>query len=105
MTVKKPETVKEGDRFPITVTASIDLTGSTVRLLARDKSLPSTTPPILLASTITHAANGIVTHVLDGSLPIGTYNVELEVTQGNGHIITFPGDGFLLLRVIADLDI
>jgi hypothetical protein len=102
--IKKPEMVKEGDRFPITVTASLDLTGSTVRLLAREKSASVAGLPIELACTITHAANGVVTHVLDGSLPIGLYNIELEVTQGNGHIITFPGDTYLALRVIADLD-
>ena len=97
-------TVKHGDQYPVTFTANGDLTGSTVRLLARIRY--TTGDPILLGSTVTDPAGGVVTHDLTGTLEAGTYDVELEVTRG-GEVFTFPnGDGknaYETLTVVDDL--
>ncbi len=90
---------KSGDEHPIQWKANLDLTGATVRIVAR----PLVGAPVVLASTITDAAEGLVTHQLDGTLPLGTYKVELEVTDGE-EIITFPNNGYSSLTVIPDLD-
>lgn len=96
-------TVKQGDTHDTTWTANADLTGSTVRLLAKSTSALSTANPIVLATTVTDAANGVVTHTLTGTLESGTYNVELEVTASSGKISTFPSSGHETLNVIDDL--
>lgn len=90
--------VKTGDRYPTWWYVPMDLTGCTVRLLARRRSAPT----ILLASDVPVPANGRVRHVLDGTLGVGLYTVELEITRG-GEIITAPTDAYENLRVIADL--
>ena len=92
-------TVKTGDRYPTYWTTPIDLTGSTVRLLARRGSNPAITLP----STIIEPALGQVQHILDGTLTVGTYAVELEIARGD-QIITAPTDTYESLRVIADVD-
>ena len=93
-------TVKHGDRFDITFTANGDLTGATVRLLARRRY--TTGDPLELTSTVTDAVNGVVKHTLDGTLEPGTYNVELETTRG-GEVVTFPNTGYETLQVEPDL--
>ena len=92
-------TVKTGDRYPTYWTVPADLTGSTVRLLARRGA----NPPVVLVSSIASAQGGVVQHDLDGTLTVGLYAVELEITQG-AKIITAPTDTYENLRVIADLD-
>lgn len=91
--------MKSGDVHAIQWKANLDLGTATVRLIAR----PRTGDPIPLAATITDATEGLVSHQLDGTLPTGTYKVELEVTDG-GEIITFPNNGYSSLTVIPDLD-
>lgn len=91
--------VKQGDTHVVQWKANLDLTTATVRLVAK----PRTGEPVVLATTITDAAEGLVSHTLTGTLPIGTYKVELEVTDG-GEIITFPNNGYSSLTVIPDLD-
>lgn len=92
--------VKSGDKHAVKWRANLDLTGATVRLLIRPvnggdyEALPC---------SITDAATGEVTHMLDGTLPIDRYRVELEVTKG-GDVITFPNDDYAKLQVIPDLD-
>ena len=91
--------VKSGDTHAVQWKANLDLTGSTVRIVAR----PRTGDAIVLASTVIDAAEGLVQHVLTGTLALGTYKVELEVTDG-AEIITFPNNGYTTLTVIPDLD-
>lgn len=91
--------VKQGDTHAVQWKANLDLTGATVRLVAK----PRTGDPIILNTTITDPSEGLVTHTLTGTLPTGTYKVELEVTDG-GEIITFPNNGYSSLTVIPDLD-
>lgn len=90
--------VKTGDTHPVQWRANMDLTGATVRLVAS----PRRGDPIVLASTVTDAADGLITHVLTGTLAEGSYRVELEVTVGS-EIITFPNDSYITLTVIPDL--
>ena len=99
-TMHKVLTVKQGDKYPTTWTVPMDLTGATVRLLARRKGASG---PEVLAATITNAAGGVVQHVLTGTLPTGDYQVELEIERG-GEKITAPTDHFENLKVISDLD-
>jgi hypothetical protein len=92
-------TVKRGDTYPVTFTANMDLTGATVRLLARE--YPSG-PLIELPADIQDAEAGIVVHNLTGDLEVAVYSVELEVTA-SGVVITFPSDTFELMVVVPDL--
>lgn len=92
-------TIKTGDRYPTYWTVPMDLTGTSVRLVARRGSSPAVT----LDSTITDFQGGVVEHVLDGTLTVGLYAVELEITRDE-QIITAPTDTYENLRVIADLD-
>lgn len=90
--------VKHGDKHDITWTVNGDLTGATVRLLARSQAGVTTE----LACTVTDAENGEITHTLTGSLEVGTYRVEVEVTK-DGKVTTFPSDGYGTLTVQRDL--
>lgn len=91
--------VKQGDKHAIQWKANLDLTGATVRIVAK----PRDGEPITLASTVTDAAEGVVQHVLTGTLAKGSYDIELEVTTG-AEIITFPNNAYARLTVIPDLD-
>lgn len=91
-------TVKKGDKYATTWTVPVNLTGASVRLLARRRGFPV----IVLPTTITDPANGVVEHVLDGTLPVGKYQVELEITRG-AETVTAPTDSYENLVVISDL--
>jgi len=91
--------VKAGDTHPIEWKANIDLTDAQVRMVAKTRA----GIPIPLACDVADGPQGIVQHTLDGTLPHGTYRVELEATVG-GEVITFPSDGYAQLIVRADLD-
>lgn len=80
---------KRGDvGYELTATANMDLSGCTVRFLARPKF--SDTEPLELDHTITDAAAGMVRHITDGTLEVGRYVVELEVMRGTEGPFTFP---------------
>lgn len=91
--------VKEYDKHPISWVANMDLTGATVRVIAREGAfvliLPATIEPGESSSKITH--------MLTGTLPEGRYRIEVEATIG-GEIITFPNDNYARLDVVRDLD-
>lgn len=99
-------TVKRRDRYAITYTVNMDVTGCTTRLLA---TLIGTEIPIELPHEVTDAAAGVLAHHLDGTLPPGDYLVEVEVTTPAGDPVTFPTrqerglPQFERLRVIHDL--
>lgn len=92
-------TVKTGDTYATTWRVPLDLTGSTVRLIAKRPRHD----PVVLPATIIDAPQGVVQHVLTGTLPVGKYLVELEITNG-ATIVTAPTDSYENLNVIADLD-
>ena len=92
-------TVKRGDTHDTLWTANMDLTGATVRLLARYKKDKTVQ---VLPTTISDAAAGEVTHTLTGTLAVGVYEIELEVTQGP-LVVTFPNGKYETLNVVQDL--
>lgn len=105
--------VKRRDRYAITVTASQDLTGSTVRLLHRRRG--STADGTALAVVNATPTGSAVSHLLDGTLGDPTrkyvdYELELEATWPTTPptIATFPTDQegnpqVLILRVQSDI--
>lgn len=94
-------TIKYGDTDPTTWTAvGMDLTGCTVRLMARDRAARAT--PIELPTVIIDHPGGVVEWTPDGLLPVGSYEVELEVTRGT-LVVTFPNDGFGRLTIAPDI--
>jgi len=98
-------TVKTGDIYPITLTVNTDLTGATVRVLARKWYTDVT---VILPATVTDAAAGVIVHQLDGALEVGDWRVEVEVTRG-GEVVTFPtaqgsGAQYATLHVVPDLE-
>lgn len=100
--------VKQGDTHSITFTVyetvgstptPRDLTDpvATVRVLAKK----GTEATVVLAASV-GGDPGTVVHTLTGTLPAGTYQVEVEVTQG-GAITTAPTTGYETLIVEPDL--
>lgn len=90
-----PVTVKRGDKYPIKFTAAsdsgpFDLTGATVRLLARVSGSTDAATELTVSST--DDVEGNVYTDDWGSLDVGLYDVELEVTTSTSDIITFPTD-------------
>jgi hypothetical protein len=79
----------------------IDLTSaSQVRLILqkRPRSLPIT-PTV----TVIDPANGLVEWEMDGTLAVGVYNVELEITMSPTEKVTAPNCGYETLEVCEDL--
>lgn len=99
-------TVKHGDTHDITFTVrdealntTVDLTGATAKLHAQ---LNTGGTIHVLDADVTDPKQGQVTHTLDGTLPVGCYDVEIELER-NGQITTTPTDGFETLTVRPDL--
>lgn len=77
-----------------------NLTGCTVRVLIKRDDVVTT----LAAAIVEPATDGIVEHKLTGTLAVGDYLVEIEVTEtASGEITTAPTENYGRLRVIADL--
>lgn len=98
-------TVKHGDTHPITLAvasdgAPVDLSGATIRVLARPSG--TSDEATLLEHTVTDASGGILTHTLTGTLTVGPWDVEVEVTR-DGTTVTYPTDGYERLRVQPDI--
>lgn len=98
------KSVKYRDTNTITLTVkdaagvAVNLSGSTVRVLAQPVSGGEAT---VLTSSL-GAGTGTVVHQLTGTLAIGTYRLEVEVTLA-GEITTAPSSGYATLRVEPDL--
>ena len=93
-------TIKYGDTAPTTwVAEGMDLTGCTVRFLARPRPRGAM---IELPATITDPPAGAAEWSPAGELKVGVYDIELEVT-GGALIATFPSDGFVTLAVAEDI--
>lgn len=95
------DSIKQGDKFPITLTVNHDLTGATTRLVVRH--LTRTGAKEDLEHTATNAAEGEVEHTLDGTWGVGRHYLELEITQG-GQVRTAPTNTFLVIDIVRDLD-
>lgn len=97
--------VKRGDTHTITLAVSsdgapVDLTSATVRILVRPTG--SSTTSTELAATVTDAPGGTLTHTLTGTLAVGPWDVEVEVTR-DGQITTYPSTGFERINMRPDL--
>ena len=111
------ETMKFGDTVPARWKAEgvdpvtnkpvkFDLTGFTVKLIARNWSARGV--PIPLPAVVIDAPEGIVQWTPDGLLPVGSYDVELEATRELGEgleplIATFPNEGFARFTIDTDI--
>lgn len=87
--------VKAHDTHEVSWKTNVDLTGATVRLIAKEGLFV-----IILPSTV---SGDTVTHKLTGTLPEGRYRIEVEATI-NGEVVTFPNDQYARLDVIPDLN-
>lgn len=93
--------VKQGERFPVTLTTNHNLTGATTKLVVRHLSRDGELEE--LDHTVTDAAGGVVTYTLDGTWSVGRHFLELDITQG-GELRTAPRNGQCIIRIDADLD-
>jgi len=91
---------KHGDTRTVAWRTNVSLLNATVRLLARN----STGDLIENADDVEIADyhGGIVTWKLDGTLPVGVYEIELEIDR-QGEIITAPTVGVEYLEILPDL--
>lgn len=94
-------TVKSRDTDRLLYRANMDLTGAqSVRLVAKASGGSS----VDLATEVVDAAAGLVEHQRDGTLPPGTYVIELHVVTQDGVLVTFPnGEDDELLTVRRSL--
>lgn len=100
-------TIKRGDRFELRwqlVSPGTDLpqelmSTATVRLLAKRRNGGEMEE---LSSYIIDREQGLVGHKLDGTLAVGIYDLEIEVTQGDT-IQTVPSENYAQLYVTQDL--
>lgn len=101
--------VKRRDKVPTYWTAhGMDITTGTTRLLARDVTDGEDVEATSLAidSITLDGVDSIVQHTTTGTLPAGTYYVEIEHTTAGGlGPFTFrpEGEAFDLLVVLPDL--
>ena len=93
--------IKQGDKFPVTLTVNHDITGATVRLIVRHLSREGAFEE--LDHTVTDATTGELTHTLDGTWAVGKHYLELEITQA-GETRTAPTTGQCVIRIEPDLD-
>jgi hypothetical protein len=92
-------TVKQHDTHDTIWTSNMDLSGGTVRLLAKNTDSKVVTT---LACSLVSGDVYSVKHTLTGTLTPGDYEVELESTKA-GVIRTSPSGGYAILRVVRDL--
>ena len=107
--MKNTTTIRVGDTHKLTFTVSVgtlvdpvNISGATARLMLRKKHADGTT--LILPTTVTDAEGGTITHQLDGTLTVGIYDMEIELTV-NGEIITVPSDGAAKLIVENTIDL
>lgn len=91
--------IKRGDKHDVKLTIvgpPMNLNGGTAKVFVTPSAGGSVTP---FNATI---LDNVVTWSLDGTLPVGKYNLEVQVTIG-GNIVTAPNGGYMELRVVQDL--
>lgn len=93
-------TIKRGDKHVVELritTPPTNLAGGTVKVFV--------TPSVGGTAQTFNAtidANNVVSWQLDGSLAVGKYRLEIQVTVGL-QIVTAPSDGWMDLVVLQDL--
>lgn len=100
-----PLNVKHGDTHDVFLVVAdaktkvpVDISGSTVRLNVRK----GTENPITLIAVVEDGPLGRIKHTLTGTLAVGTYKMEVELTK-SGVITTAPTIGTDTLTVAADI--
>jgi hypothetical protein len=91
--------IKHGDKHDVKLTivnAPLDLTGGVTKVFVT----PSTggTAQQFDASL----SGNVVTWALDGTLTVGKYKLEVQVTV-SGFVVTAPNDSYVELHVLQDL--
>lgn len=96
-------TFKRGDVGDnLTAVVNMDLTDCVVRFLAR-KKFGEEVFELEIDASASDLAEGIVVHVMDGTLDVGRYVTEIEATRG-GEVFTFPTSSQLPeFTIIEDL--
>lgn len=102
--------LKKGDPSPAikatlkdSAGTAVNLTDAAVKFLTRQRG--QTTNKVDAAATIDNASGGKVSYAwaavdVDS---VGEFDAEWEVTYSTGLKQTFPSDGYLAVRVVADL--
>lgn len=96
--------VKYGDTHDVIFTVKdvyrrpVDLTGATTRILAQ----PVAGGSLQVLESSLGVKKGTVVHSLTGTLPVGVYRIEVELTNA-GVVTTAPSSGYGTLDVVADL--
>jgi hypothetical protein len=102
-----PHEMKQHDTLP-QITSALggfgDLTGATVKFVMR--KVDNLSPKIAAAGSFDDRTAGLVRYSwlpVDTDTP-GTYDAEWEVTYSSGKKQTFPGDSYLTVIIVGDLD-
>lgn len=93
-------TIKRGDKHVVELritTPPTNLATGVVKVFVTP-SIGGTVQPF----NATIDANNVVSWQLDGSLAVGKYRLEVQVTVGS-QIVTAPSDGWMELIVLQDL--
>jgi lysophospholipase L1-like esterase len=80
----------------------VNLTGASVKfVMGKNKTLITNA-----AATIVNATAGEVSYTLTetDTLVSGVFNAEFEVTFSNGKIKTYPSDGYIMVKIQANID-
>lgn len=93
--------VKQGEKFPVTLTTNHNLTGATTRLVVRHLTRRGALE--VLEHNVIDAPNGVVRYEFDGTWAVGRHYLELDIAQG-GEIRTAPRVGQCIIHIDADLD-
>lgn len=94
-------TVKRGDKHDVRLTIGnppMDLTGGAVAVHVK----PSSGAAAAQVFPATIDGENVVTWSMDGTIAVGKYKLEVQVTLG-GFIVTAPSDGNMQLVVLQDL--
>lgn len=109
-----PFIIKENDTRPVYIATLLDdavavdiTTATTVKFKMRDaNAVDPVEPKVDGTMVVSNAPGGIVSYTWvagDTDTP-GDYNVEIEVTWGDGGIQTFPNASYGAVQVVEDLD-
>lgn len=81
----------------------VNLTGATVKFIM--KSTPTGTAKVNATALVMDAVNGIVQYnwAVGDTDTMGTFLGEFEITFADATKQTFPNDGYIEVRVIAEL--
>lgn len=94
--------------YPITATlgaagSPVDLTGATVKILVKSNGSLRINAACAVLNQTTNLGQVTYTFLTNDVAVSGTYQVEFEVTFGDGSIATFPNSKYEQLQIMDDL--